>query len=163
MTAGRLEVMSTYLSVNGRHYMIWIALSGGHIRWEYLAETAEIFCCKFYIQRSHILFQILTAFRAGDGHDIFSLCVHPSQGKLRCFAAFLAGNAFDFLYEIKVLLKIISLKTRRKAAIVIYRQIFKALKLAGQKATPQRTVGDKSNSQLPASRKNFAFGVARPQ
>ena len=67
------------------------------------------------------------------------------------------------LHQVEILAEVLSLKTRRLAAIVIGSKIFKALDLSGKETTAERTVRDEANAKLPARGQNSVFWIARPQ
>jgi hypothetical protein len=96
----------------------------------------EIIGRQIDINRLHILLQVFHPFCTGDRNDVIALRQHPGQRQLRCSAFLLTRNFFNFPDEIKVLLKVLALKSRRVAAVVIRRKIFISRDLASQKTTP---------------------------
>src|SRR5438105_7072313 len=101
--------------------------------------------------------------RSRNGHDIFALRQHPGQRQLRRLNALLFCDFSHPPHQIKILLEILSLKPRRLAPVIIFRQIFESFELPGQKSATERAVRDKSNSKLSASSENLVLWIARPE
>ena len=60
------------------------------------------------------------------------------------------GDRLDRVDEAQVLLEVLALEARRVAPVVVRRQIVDALDLAGEKAAPERAVGDEADAELAA-------------
>src|SRR5205809_5084535 len=99
--------------------------------------------------------------RSRNGHDIFALRQHPGQRQLRRLNALLFCDFSHPPHQIKILLEILSLKPRRLAPVIIFRQIFESFELPGQKSATERAVRDKSNSKLSASSENLVLWIDR--
>jgi hypothetical protein len=67
------------------------------------------------------------------------------------------------LDKIEIPLEVFALKARGLPPVIIVRQIFRCLNFAGKKATPERTTGDETHSELAASGKILLFRVVRPK
>src|SRR5205823_9238889 len=100
--------------------------------------------------------------RSRNGHDIFALRQHPGQRQLRRLNALLFCDFSHPPHQIKILLEILSLKPRRLAPVIIFRQVFESFELTGKKSTTQRTVRNEPNSQLSAGGENLVLEIARP-
>src|SRR5579871_984869 len=115
------------------------------------------------LQSPDILLQIGHPFRARNGDNIVPLRQHPGQRQLRRLAAFLQSNLFDPGDEFQILLEVLALETGIVAAEIVLRQILELLELPGEKSSPQWTIGNETDPQLPARRQDLVFRVAGPQ
>lgn len=70
----------------------------------------------------------------------------PSEGNLSRFCLFLLGNLLDAIYHFHVFVKVLALKARIGAAIVILRNVFKPFDLSGEKSSSQWAVGYKPDA-----------------
>src|SRR5258708_35882035 len=99
---------------------------------------------------------------AGNRDDVLILRQHPGQRELRGFAAFLPGDFLDAAHEVEILLKVLALKARRISAVVVLREIYESRELAGEKAAPERTVGDEAYADFAAGVQDVVFWMAAP-
>jgi hypothetical protein len=99
------------------------------------------------------------AFRAGDRHDVITLCDDPGKRHLRRRCAARAGDAFDDRDQSAVRLGMARLEARDLLAEVIGRQIFRRGDRTGQEAAAERTEGNKADAEFGAGRKR-AIGFA---
>ncbi len=76
---------------------------------------------------------------------------------------FFASDFFDSLHKCKIALEIFSLESGRGSPVIVFRQIFEALDLPGQKTAAQRTVWHQTDTELAAYAKNLLFGIACPE
>ena len=96
-------------------------------------------------------------------NDVGTLSVHPGERKLCRRAALRLREFSKFSNQIQVLLKILSLKPRGSAPVIIWREIFESLELASKKSASQRTIGNEADAQFAAGSKNFVLRIASPQ
>ena len=111
---------------------------------------------------SDIFLQMWDPGRPRNRHNIRSPCQEPGQRELRGPDVFLRGNLLDLFHEIEVPLKIISLEAGENTSAVVRLQIIDALDLSAQKSASDRTVGNETNTEFAADRKNFIFGFPAP-
>src|SRR5208282_444932 len=149
--------------VDQMHHLFRIARSRGGARGKDFVQTAQVIRSQFQIHRRGVFLEILTPLRAGDGDNVVTLRQHPGERQLCRLTFFFARDLFHFLYQIQILLKVFALEARRQTAIIIRRQVFELLELAGKKPASERTVGDKADSEFAAGRQDFHFRIARPQ
>src|SRR2546430_10628218 len=74
---------------------------------------------EFYVERTHVLFEIPAMLRSRNGHDIFALRQHPGQRQLRRLNALLFCDFSHPPHQIKILLEILSLKTGRLPPVIV--------------------------------------------
>ena len=103
-------------------------------------DPREIGACKIDINCGDIFLQIFAPFRSRNRNNIFALCQHPGERELRPRAFFLACDLPESGDESKIALKIFALKPRRRAPVIIVRQIFRFFDLTGQKSAAERTL-----------------------
>ena len=65
--------------------------------------------------------------------------------------------------QVQIFLEILSLKTGRLTAIIIFRKILKLGEPSRQKSASQGAVGYESDAQLATGREHVIFRIARPQ
>jgi hypothetical protein len=128
-----------------------IAIACGRAGGEDFVEPTQIVRAKLYIERGNIFLEILAALGTGDGDDVVVLRQHPRQRKLRRLASFFVRDLLDSVYEVEILLKVLSLKARRESAVVIRGEIFEAPELAGEKPAAERAIGDEAYAEFAAS------------
>src|ERR1700755_1360931 len=73
------------------------------------------------------------------------------------------GHVFYLLYQLQVLIKVITLETWRKPAIVTCLQVFKFLDLTGKKSPAQGTISYESYAQLLAGLQHTIFRITGPE
>src|SRR6266480_3303394 len=100
---------------------------------------------------------------AGNWHDVVALCQHPSERNLRRRTLLFTGDRDNSLDQIEIALKIFALKSRRRAPIIIVRQILRLFDFASQKSAAKRAVRHETDAKLTANAENFLFGIARPE
>src|SRR6266568_3214344 len=128
-----------------------------------LVDAREILACKIDIDRADIFLQIFAPFCAGDRNDVVALCQYPGECQLRGRALFFARDFFHALYQVEIALKIFSLKSRRRAPVIVFRQVLRGFNLPGQKSATERAVWHKPNTKLTAHAEHFCFRIARPE
>src|SRR5215510_12427297 len=107
------------------HHLLGITRAGGE-RWRYhFVDPAQVVRDQPHLERGDVFFKILAPLRSRDGDDVFALCQHPREQKLRRFASLLFGNFLDAANQVQVLLEILALEPRRAAAEVVSRQVLK--------------------------------------
>ena len=114
-------------------------------------------------RRSHALFQVRHALRAGDGHDVVALRHCPSHGQLRGGQPQAVGHGLHARHQREVVSQVVAMKTRVNAAAVLGIQVVKALNATGQQPTPQGRVTHKGDVELAAQVNHLDLGVAVPQ
>src|SRR5260370_15158211 len=145
------------------HHRLRITRPGKSIVRRDFVDPREISNGKIDIERTDIFLQIVAPFGAGDWDDVVALGQYPGKRKLRRRALFRAGNFANSLHEIEIALKIIALKSWRRAPEIVFLQILRLFDFAGQKSAAQRTVRHEADAKLPANTKHFLLGVARPE
>ena len=73
------------------------------------------------------------------------------------------GDGGDRRDQVEVLLEVRALKARRVAAVIAGLQIVDALYLPGEKAAPQRAVGDEADAELAHGWQDVVFRLAASQ
>src|SRR6266571_2984654 len=101
------------LLVHRPHHLLWIAQSGGGALRYHFAYAAKIIVRQLYSQCTHVLLEVFAALCTGDRHYVFTLRQHPRQCQLRRLAFLFRGDFFHATHEVKILLEILPLKTRR--------------------------------------------------
>src|SRR5205085_10513490 len=114
--------------------------------WRNLVYAAQVLWRQRHVNRCRILFQIFSMLRSRDRHNVLTLRHHPCERNLRRSAAFLRCQLFYVFDEFQILLKILALKARRVAAVIVCGKIINALKSSGQKPAPQGAISDKANA-----------------
>src|SRR5436190_8133171 len=151
------------LSVHQLHHVFRVAQPRSCSIGEDLVNAPPILGREFYVERTHVLFEIPAMLRSRNGHDIFALRQHPGQRQLRRLNALLFCDFSHPPHQIKILLEILSLKTGRLPPVIVFGQVFESFELTGKKSTTQRTVRNEPNSQLSAGGENLVLGIARPE
>jgi hypothetical protein len=152
------------LRVDESHHRFWITLAGCGTEGEHFAEASEFVGAQLYIERAYVFFQILSVLGAWYGNDVSTLRQDPGQRQLRGLTLFLFRHFLNFLDEIQIELEILSLKTRRVAAVVVGGKVFKASgTVPVRKPRPKRAVRDEADTEFAASGQNLWFGIARPE
>ena len=126
-----------------------IPVAGGDIRREDLAQSIEDIGSKRKIDGGRILLQIFAAFGARNRHDVLALRQHPGQGQAD--SASLpdsAANCSHLLDQFKIALKVLALKARTVAPIIVRLKIIGAFDGARQESSAQWTIGDKAMPSL---------------
>jgi hypothetical protein len=128
-----------------------------------LADSRDFLGREGNLQRPQILVEIFSPLRAGNGHDVLALREHPGQRELRRSAPLLARESFDAIEQREVLVEILALEARRLPAVVVLRHVGARLEAPGQKAAPERAMGDEADAELPAAGESFLLGLQAPQ
>src|SRR5882724_8093344 len=129
----------------------------------HFVDSCQILARKIDIEGADVFLQILSPFRSWNRNDVFTLGEDPRQRELSRSATFFARDFFHSLHQIEIALKIFALKSRRRSSVVVLRQIFRFLNLAGQESAAEGAVGNETDSELAANAENFRFGIARPK
>src|SRR5438105_9817908 len=145
------------------HHRLRITRPGKSILRRDFVDTGQIAAAKIDIESTDVFLQIFTAFCSRNRNNMFALGQYPAKRKLRRRALFFAGDFANSLHEIEIALKIIALKSWRRAAEIVFLQILRLFDFAGQKSAAQRTVRHEADAKRPANTKHFLLGVARPE
>src|SRR5579862_2657878 len=151
------------LPVHNSHHVFGIALASRRSLGEDFFHTLQIFGVQLDIDCSHVFFQIFTPFRTGDWNDVLALRQYPRQCQLRGLAALLACQFLNRMHEVEILLKIVALKSRRVAPVIVRWKIFETPELPGKKTASEGTVGHKPNPLFTACMQDFILGITSPK
>src|SRR5436190_3651655 len=149
------------LSVHQLHHVFRVAQPRSCSIGEDLVNPPQILGCEFYVERTHVLFEIPAMLRSRNGHDIFALRQHPGQRQLRRLNALLFCDFSHPPHQIKILLEILS--RVRLPPVIVFGQVFESFELTGKKSTTQRTVRYEPKSHLSAGGENLVLVIARPE
>src|SRR5215217_1463653 len=98
------------LAVDAAHVRVTIpgchALRGGFV------DARQVLVCQLYRRRSGILLQVLAPFSTGDRHDVLSLVKQPRERELARRNALLLRYLPDLVYQLQVLLEVLTLEAR---------------------------------------------------
>src|SRR6202041_2484456 len=144
------------------HVFLRISRSDGRPSGRHLVDPPQVSGAERNPEGPEILVEVRAPLCARNGHDVFALREHPGQSQLRWSAMLFLGDLFNARDQFQVLLEVLALKARRHAPEILGAK-FRTLHLAGEDAATERAVGDKSNPQLAAGRKDPALGIAGPQ
>src|SRR5690349_3414903 len=113
--------------------------------------------------RRGVLLQAMDMARAGDWDDEWAPRQQPGERELRRGAALGRGMRLQFLDQAEIALQVLRLETRHAAACIALAQPVEARHAAGQKAAPERAVGDKADAELLAKRQHLGLDITSPQ
>src|SRR5207245_2640614 len=121
------------------------------------SDSLEVFAGKIDIERTDVFLQILSPFRSWNRNDVFTLGQDPRERELSRSATFFARDFYHSLHQIEIALKILALKSGRRSSVVVLRQVFRFLNLAGQKTATEGTIGNETDSKLAANAEHLVF------
>ena len=107
-------------------------------------------------------FKVFAALGAGDRHDVVALRQDPGERQLRRRATFLFRDLPDAINEGQVPGQIITLESRRGAAVVIGREIIECLDLTSEEAATERAIGYETDAEFTAGWEDLILGVPAP-
>src|SRR2546421_2752968 len=145
------------------HHRLGVALTGGGAGGEYRLDGGEVFVVETHAERADVFLEVTDPPRAGNRHDVFSLRQYPGKRQLRRRAVLLARQLPYLIDECQVAAEVLALKARGAAAIVIGREIVRALDGAGEEAASERAVRHETDAETPAGLEHVVLGIARPQ
>src|SRR5579863_7661103 len=141
-------IFSATSSIHQLHHVFRIACPSSCITRKDLVAPALVLCGKLNVNSSDIFFQIFTALGTRNRHNILSLRQHPSQSQLRGPAAFLFRYFLHPAHQIKILLEVIALESRRIATVIVGGEIIESFELPSQETASQWAVGHEPDAQF---------------
>jgi hypothetical protein len=162
-TSPRQDVHVPSLTIDHPHRPFRITRPGKGLLGGDFINAREIGAGKIHIECADIFLQIFAPFCTGNWHDVVALCQHPGERKLRRRTLLFAGDRRKSLDQIEIALKNFALKSRRRAPIIIVRQILRFLDFSSQKSAAERAEWHETDAKLTANTENFLFGIARPE
>ena len=114
---------SGLLAIDRLHGLGVVALARRGARRQEGIDLRKLVRAQADVHRTQVVVEVLDPFRAGDRHDVITLCQHPRQGKLARGAAFGRRELPDLVDQVEVPLEVLPLKARVSAADVIGRQV----------------------------------------
>src|SRR5262245_48575652 len=149
--------------VDALHPRLGVAQSGRRVARNRAIDAAQLLGGEAHVHRPGILLDVTAPLRPGDRHDVRALGQHPGESELRGGALFLLGHLLDSVGQRQVVRKILALKARVVAAVVVGGEVLGLFEPAAQESAPQRAVGDEPDAELAAGREDVVLGVARPE
>src|SRR4029077_19002683 len=98
-----------------------------------------------------------------NGHDVLPLRQHPGERQLRRRAALLEREGLHRVDQREIARKVLALKARVAAPVVVGGEIIGALEGTGEKAAPERAVGHEADAEALAGIEYPLLGVAGPE
>src|SRR6516225_4739622 len=102
-------ILQRLLPVYTSHHLLRIPEPGCHTFGCNPVQLFQFLSRQLNVQCSRIFLKKADSFGPGYREDLLSLCHYPGQGKLRGSTIFCCGQLFEFINQVKVFLKILSL------------------------------------------------------
>src|SRR5262245_19601131 len=149
--------------VDALHPRLGVAQSGRRVARNRAIDAAQLLRGEAHVHRPRVFLDVTAPLRPGNRHDVRTLGQHPGEGELRGGALLLLGHLLDRLGQRQIARKILALKARVVAAIVVGGEVLWLFEPAAQESAPQRAVSDEPDAELAACREDVMLGIARPQ
>src|SRR5262249_52532090 len=118
--------------------------------------------CK--IGRPRILLDVFATLGPRNGNDERLFRKEKSESEHRRRYMALGRDLVDLPHQIEILLKIVAHESGRKTAIIVFVEVFETGDLPGQKASTERAIGEKTDSELAATFEHaIDLRLARPK
>src|ERR1019366_5893577 len=132
--------------------------------WRYHGiDLAEVVRAQGHLGSGRVRLEVLAPACSWNGDDVLALVEHPRECELRRGDVVPTRDLLEVAHELHVAFEVLVLPAGNATPPVIRGDAVEALERAGEQATTERAISDKTDPELPCRREDCRFRLAAEQ